>query len=34
MVETVELLGIPGELKFTQDAEGLKIRLPHGNRAT
>ena len=22
------LLGIPGKLKFTQDAEGLKIKLP------
>ena len=27
-IKTVTLLGIPGKLKFTQDAEGLKIKLP------
>jgi alpha-L-fucosidase len=27
-IKTVTLLGSPGKLKFTQDAEGLKIKLP------
>lgn len=27
-ITTVTLLGHPGELKFTQDAEGLKVKLP------
>jgi hypothetical protein len=27
-VESVELLGSPGALPFTQDTEGLKVQLP------
>ena len=27
-IKTVTLLGSPGKLKFTQDADGLKVKLP------
>ena len=27
-IKSVTLLGSPGKLKFTQDAEGLKVKLP------
>jgi alpha-L-fucosidase len=29
-IESIEMLGHAGSLKFTQDAEGLKVELPSG----